>query len=122
MENEFPESVLGTLGGMRVPATTETKDIFCNIQVTMEMRLSTRLIFNSSTDASLGRGYLGTLLHSAHSIVRTHGCQFNIGELNILTSSFVSPDSHPREWVRQCFCIRPPVVKEKFRCWALEMT
>lgn len=59
MENEFPESVLGTLGGMRVPATTETKDIFCNIQVTMEMRLSTRLIFNSSTDATSPEGILG---------------------------------------------------------------
>lgn len=59
MENEFPESVLGTLGGMRVPATTETKDIFCNVQVTMEMRLSTRLIFNSSTDATSPEGFSG---------------------------------------------------------------
>lgn len=88
----------------------------------MEMRLSTLLIFNSSTDGHVLRGYLGTLLLSTASMVRTHGCQFNIGEPNILTSSLISPDFHPREWTRQGFYIRPPVVDERFRCWALEMT
>lgn len=120
MENDFPRKCPGNPWGHESACRHRNQRHL--VQVTMETRLSTRLIFNSSTDATSSECISGHLLLSTPSMVRTHGCQFNIGEPNILTSSFISPDFHPREWIHQCFYIRPPVVEERFRCWALEMT